>query len=61
MLRNPSLLLTPACPNCGQDLQLAHIEPAERGHDLRTFNCAGCGYSESMIFKIGKTAQAPAF
>jgi hypothetical protein len=61
MLRNPSLLLTPACPNCGEDLQLAHIEPAEPGHDQRTFNCAGCGYCESMIFKIGKTALDPAF
>jgi hypothetical protein len=60
MLRNPSLLLTPACPNCGEDLQLAHVEPAKPGQDLRTFDCAACGYSESMIFKIGKTARAPA-
>jgi hypothetical protein len=61
MLRNPSLLLTPVCPDCGQDLQLDHIEPAEPGHDLRTFNCAGCGYTENVIFKIAKTATDPVF
>jgi hypothetical protein len=56
MLRNPSLLLTPSCPQCGLDLHLARIEPATPGHDLRTFDCSGCGYSQSMVFRIRNAA-----
>ena len=60
MLRTPSLLLTPGCPRCGADLQLVRIEPADPGHDLRTFGCGKCGYSQNMIFKIAKAAAVPA-
>ena len=50
--RLPSLMLTPACPDCGQDIDLVAIEPAAPGHDLRTFECAGCGYSRDVDFQI---------
>jgi hypothetical protein len=50
--RIPTLLLTPVCPECGQDIELAHIEPAAPGHELRTFECAQCGFSKSVDFQI---------
>jgi hypothetical protein len=50
--RIPTLLLTPVCPNCGEEIALARIEPAAPGHDLRTFECAGCGYSKNVDFQI---------
>jgi transposase-like protein len=60
MLRTPSLLMTPGCPGCEADLKLIRIEPGDAGHDLRTFGCPKCGYSQSMVFKIGKAAATPA-
>jgi rubredoxin len=45
-------MLTPVCPDCGQDIDLVAIEPAAPGHDLRTFECAGCGYSRDVDFQI---------
>ena len=44
----PSLLLTPACPECGQDIYLVRIEPAAPSHEIRIFTCAGCGYSKEV-------------
>ena len=50
--RIPTLLLTPVCPDCGEEIGLVRIEPAAPGPDLRTFECAGCGYSKNVDFKI---------
>lgn len=50
--RIPTLLLTPVCPDCGQDIELVRIEPAAPGHDQRTFECAGCGYTKNVDFEI---------
>ena len=54
ILRMPSFLLAPACPQCGEDIHLVRIEPAAPAHDLRTFECAGCGYSKEIDFQFGK-------
>jgi len=51
-LRMPTLLLTPVCPHCGKEIALVRIEPASPGHDLRTFECTGCGYSKNIEFEI---------
>jgi transposase-like protein len=51
-LRQPTLLLMPVCPDCGQEIGLVRIEPAAPGHDLRTFECAQCGYSKNVDFQI---------
>ena len=51
-LRIPTLLLTPLCRDCGIAITLVRIEPASPGHDLRTFECAGCGYSKNIDFEI---------
>jgi endogenous inhibitor of DNA gyrase (YacG/DUF329 family) len=32
----------PACPRCGGQMWLSHIEPAKPGHDRRTFECPRC-------------------
>jgi hypothetical protein len=45
-------MLTPVCPDCGRDIGLVAIEPAAPGHDLRTFECAGCGYLTLAPTKI---------
>ena len=48
-LVNPIETYRPPCPGCGANMWLARIEPASKeGHDLRTFECAMCGESETM-------------
>jgi len=43
----------PACSKCGSLTMLARIEPSgELGHDLRTFECAACGNTETMLVKF---------
>jgi len=54
--RIPTLLLTPVCPDCGEEIGLVRIEPAAPGHDLRTFECAACGYSKNVDFRIKRGA-----
>jgi hypothetical protein len=46
----PTLLLTPVCHQCGQEVRLARIEPAAAGRELRTFECSACGYSKDVEF-----------
>lgn len=46
-------LYRPPCPKCGGLTSLARIEPAgEPGHDLRTFECQTCNYSEVVKIKF---------
>ena len=41
------------CSKCGAKLTLAHIEPDQPGYDRRTFECRGCGHSETKVIAIG--------
>jgi transposase-like protein len=56
--RVPTLLLTPVCPDCGREIELVRIEPARPGYDMRTFDCADCGYSKNVEFKIDRQVSA---
>ena len=41
------------CPVCGRLLFLAEIVPTERSHeDQRTFECATCAYSETVVVQF---------
>jgi len=42
----------PNCPICGEKTSLARIEPAERGFDIRSFNCAKCGSELNLTVKL---------
>jgi len=53
-MRMPSFLLAPGCPLCGEEFNLVRIEPAAPAHDLRTYECAGCGYSKDVDFEFRK-------
>ena len=46
-------LKDPPCPECGCMMWLKRIEPANPGHDERTFECPRCLYSESLIVEFG--------
>jgi transcription elongation factor Elf1 len=41
----------PPCPRCGALLVLVRIDPAKPKHDRRTFECAVCDYSETVVVK----------
>jgi hypothetical protein len=41
------------CPVCGVPMFLASIEPSDQpGHDLRTFECVTCDFSEKATVKF---------
>ena len=41
------------CPVCGVPMFLASIEPSDQpGHDLRTFECVTCDFSEQATVKF---------
>jgi transposase-like protein len=42
----------PNCPICGKQTSLARVEPAERGFDTRSFNCAKCGNELNLTVKL---------
>ena len=43
----------PPCSRCGALTWLARIEPAgEPSHDVRTFECPDCGYSQVAEIKL---------
>jgi hypothetical protein len=44
--------LRPPCSRCGRPLLLTRIEPEEPGFDLRTYYCAFCEDSETVIAPI---------
>ncbi len=41
----------PKCPNCGEEMWLARIEPSEPGYESCIFECPSC---DSRIVKIGE-------
>ena len=42
----------PACPTCQKVMLLARIEPSGKpDYDIRTFECAVCGHSETNEVK----------
>ena len=41
----------PSCPQCGNRMLLARIEPDKPDHDRRTFQCGKCGHSMSEVVK----------
>jgi hypothetical protein len=45
------VLSQPTCPQCGEKMWLARIEPDEPGHDKRIFECAGCEKVVSEVVK----------
>jgi transposase-like protein len=51
----PPVIRHPRCPNCSTPMELARIEPDNRGFDRQTFDCSNCEHSESWVFKgVGK-------
>ncbi|KPG01001.1 hypothetical protein IP86_05900 [Rhodopseudomonas sp. AAP120] len=43
----------PACTVCGMRTALARISPIELVHELRTFECRGCGQVDRYAVKGG--------
>lgn len=39
----------PACPKCGTEMTLTRVEPRTPGHQMRTFECPSCNWSESDV------------
>ena len=39
------------CPKCGTPMWLARIEPDEPDHDRRTYECAECDHSTTVVVK----------
>jgi hypothetical protein len=50
--------LRPPCSRCGRPLILTRIEPEEPGFDLRTYFCAACNASETVVAAIGSAVVA---
>jgi hypothetical protein len=42
----------PEYPTCAAPTYLARMEPEERGHDLRTFECPRCQHVERAVVKL---------
>lgn len=43
----------PSCTSCGERTALARISPIELVHELRTFECSGCGQVDRYAVKSG--------
>ena len=41
----------PDCPKCGTPMWLARIEPDEPNYDRRTYECAECDHSTTVVVK----------
>jgi hypothetical protein len=39
----------PQCEECALEMWLLDIKPAEQGRDIRTYECARCGASKSVL------------
>jgi hypothetical protein len=39
----------PRCQECTLDMWLLDIKPAKPGQELRTFECARCGASQTLL------------
>jgi hypothetical protein len=44
--------IRPPCSKCGRPLILTRIEPEEPGFDLRTYYCAACAATETVIAPV---------
>jgi hypothetical protein len=42
----------PPCSKCGRSLILTRIEPDKAGFDLRTYYCAACQDTETIIAAV---------
>ncbi len=42
----------PMCPTCKHRMGLARISPAERGFELRIFECSTCGRTEKVTLAV---------
>jgi hypothetical protein len=42
----------PPCPTCGNPMWLMRLSAFNEDHDLRTFRCQVCGYTDSMVVKF---------
>lgn len=47
----PGAFHGPDCPQCGEAMWLALIEPDKPDHDRRTFECASCQRTEKVVVK----------
>jgi hypothetical protein len=47
------VLNPPSCPECSAKMFLVGIEPAEPGHDLRTFKCTACEITTTEKVRYG--------
>ena len=45
-------LVRTQCPKCGVKMWLSRIEPAEPGHENRTFECPECQHELSTVVKF---------
>jgi hypothetical protein len=48
----PGVTFQPPCAKCGSPMWLVRLDPHDRDHDLRTFECKVCEYSESKVIKF---------
>jgi hypothetical protein len=47
----PGVTFQPPCPNCNAPMWLVRLQPHSPGHDLRTFECKVCNFTESKVVK----------
>jgi hypothetical protein len=61
-MRTSSLdpFLLPVCPECGGPTNLSTLEPnpTREWEDLRTYQCAWCGKSQTLLVKRRPPARA---
>lgn len=50
--RTEKTIERPHCPVCGALMAIVSILPDKPDHDRRTFECAACSHTETMVFKF---------
>ena len=48
----PGVTFQPPCPTCGNPMWLMRLSAFDADHDLRTFKCQVCGYTDSVVVKF---------
>ena len=48
ILSTPITITRPPCARCGAEMTLTLIVPDKPGTDQRSFECKGCGHSETV-------------
>ena len=51
--KSPPVVERPQCEACELAMWLLDIKPAQPGQDLRTFECARCGASKTLLCPTG--------